>query len=368
MDEAVTEQAEASGTDSSSGLSPDQRSIQAAGRLAAELMQRPEWRSLTAALVSMRQGYAIAYRELQRLCDGLRSGYEERGEPMPLVEDFLIQYAMWEASKPFTEHDWWQSMFRSVLPWLADVIDQHAAAEEEEARAEQQRQEKERRARPLDIGFSHSLGADGPTLARERSLVLVGYRPAVLWLLDRLCNHVLSATHGPPCWVVRFLTTAPGRDGARDRLVRVGGTAWHGFANSWRQLERSLAEHLEDQLTSPPDLVVVDDLAWANTTGFVGRPGPARAGDAHRHVRRWCDEVGAALVGGVLLEDDGPVDITAPEYEQLRTFTYLRPVHVLRPEKGQCRVLVGNSATLDVDEESLRSYGRKVILPGGKVE
>jgi len=117
----------------------------------------------------------------------------------------------------------------------------------------------------------------------------------------------------------------------------------------------------------PFDLLVVDHLPHAKKdiiqVGDVhpslnaGRP----AGNAHKIMRRWATEAGAALLAGVCMPDKLVVDLTTPVWEQLRTFSLLRPVAVMDEadnlEEGHYRILVGrNACYFDVSKEVLDDY------------
>lgn len=349
------------------GLTPQQRAIRDAGTLAEHLLKEPEWQQVFQTLVTLRQGYAIIYRKLQEMCSVLHEKFEKRGEEMPLIEDFLIQYAAYQASIPFTEHQWMNYLINSMLPFLADVIDKHTEEDEKDAREEARQADEDRRNRPIPLGFKHTTGMDEPVLTRERSLVLVGYRPAVLWLIDQICTHVLAQNEGQLFTVVRFMNEAPKSKDQHRQLIRLGENAWTGCADSDKKLAICMGEYVADKLSAQPDMLIVDNLSPAYRLGFAGRPEAAVAGDAQRRFRKWCDQAGCAFIGGVCLPEKDAVDLTAPEFEQLRTFTHLRALRIIEegdtiaPEK--CRILLGTSAAFDVSKEVLESYGRTILLP-----
>lgn len=321
---------------------PERVAVRSAADASRHLLARPEWAAVVKSMVTFRRAYAVAYRELQELVADERAAGSGAARLLPdMLEDFLIQYAMYQASKPFSEHTLMRDVVE-VFRWLATLVDRHNEADASEQVEAVQRADKERRSGAISIGFRHTQYQDvGDALGRERSLVLVGWRPAVRWLLTKAC--VTAATED--CMVVRFAgleVAGPGDQSAR--TVTVGVRHWAGCADSNRTLALCMGERVADRLSKPPDLLVVDELHRAYSLGFVGRPAAAVAGDAHKRLRKWCDTAGAALVGALGLDALAAPDLTAPEYEQLRTFTLLRPVAVT-VEADNYRLTVGAEAS-----------------------
>lgn len=327
------------------------------------LERREEAGRLVGAMVAFRQAYAVAYRELQGLFAA------EKEPPHPLAEDLVVGAAMYEASKPFSEHTLMRGVVETVLPWLADVVDRHAAADAEEEVESRLAADLERRRRAVPLGFKHSPEQEGDGLGRDRALVLVGWRNAVLYVLDRMTSAALGAGGGRAHTVVRFMESPPEAGDQHRRLIRLGASAWKGCANTGKALARAMGEHVADKLSYQPDLLVFDNLAACYTAGFIGRPDGANAGDAHKAVFRWCKEAGCAMVGAVPVADRGEVDVRQPEFEQLRTFTYLRPVGVV--EEGDAyHIKVGHCvAYTDVPRDVLDRYAPSgLITPEGAIQ
>lgn len=351
---------------------PEQEAIEACGNAAKALLAKPTIDRCLASMVAFRRAYAVAYRDLAEELETEIAAAIAAERPLPPnITDFLIHYAMYEAAKPFSEHTLMQSIVRDVLPWLAGVVDRHTEVEETEDRKEREEQESLRRARVLPIGWSHVPGGEAG-LGRDRSLVLVGWRPAVLWVIDKIVNSVLAARDKQTFTVIRFSETSP-RDGASSQLVRIGGNAWRHCCNSFKTLAAVMGEYVAEKLSQPPDLLVCDSLPATVRDALISIPRPpgAAAGDGERCFRKWCNGVGAGFVGGIGCDDKEVVDITQPAYEQLRTFTHLRTVRVLEEHKtldaGKYRIVVGDFAEVfDVDKAILDSYDYGTILvPGG---
>lgn len=321
-------------------VTEEQRAFITAGAWSRVVVQRAAVKGAVAAMIAARQLYALAYAELQKALA------EVRPAPHPLTEDLVVQSAMHEAAKPFDQNALIQSFPAAVLPWLADVADAANAADANAALAEMDQLDAERRATPLDVGFRVDPQQAEPHLPRDRSLLLVGWRPAVKFVIDRVVNHVLARKHaGFLATVVRLQKENVRRGEEELRLVRLGQDRWAGCCNTAGGLPRVVAEYIVPQMTHPADLVVCDDLLAAHTSSFAGRPPGAVAGDAHKRLRDWAKRDGAAVVAGVPLAQ-APTevpDLTGPEWEQAKTFATVRPVLVA--DLGEhYRVSVGNSA------------------------
>lgn len=173
-------------------LTSEQLTVQAAGEAAEAYLRDDTNKRLFAVLVSIRQMYAVAYRSLQESL-GAESERRVQKEEPPLpaaLEDFLVQYAAYAASKPFSEHTLMQSIVDATLPWLADTIDSHSAADASQEKQDRQEAELLRRSRGISIGVNYTPMQEQSDVSRTRSLVLVGWRNAVEWLLDRILAHV----------------------------------------------------------------------------------------------------------------------------------------------------------------------------------
>lgn len=324
-------------------LTDEQRTFVAAGAWARKLMGKPKYKAAVAALIAARQLYVVAYHELQ---DALAA---ETPPPHEMTQDMLVQSAMHEAAKPFDLNNTIGGFMGSVLPWLGDVADAKNKAEAAAVLKEQQELDDLRRSTPLDIGFRYDPELEEPSLPRDRSLVLVGWRPAVEFVIDQIVNAVLvSRREAMLSTVVRFQREQPRRGEENVYLIRLGVERWRGFCNTANGVIKVTSEYVAPQMSHPADLIVCDDLGAALTTGFKGRPIGAVAGDAHKRLRDVAKREGAGVVAGVPLDFKGFAEISGPEWEQLRTFTTVRPVRVLESadnlDPGKYRVFVGRSA------------------------
>lgn len=326
-------------------LDPDetveQQAVRLGGECAARLVQAdPGLARAFAAMLAFRRCYAVAYRELADRLDAAPAGTVQ-----PMTLDVLVGAAMHEAAQPFSEHTLMDSVITTVMPWLADAVDQHTAADVEADRAARAEADAARRAAAIPLGFDPhvvppAVRADpdpdaGAILHRDRGLVLVGWGPAVAWLLRRIGTHVLEAT---ALQTLIFAQTArPEDQHARQR--RLAGPAWAGMCNTKEALLRATVLAGAHQ-GRPVDLLICTDLTRAYTRSYTGRPRGATAGDAYRRLDQFARDYGCGLIGAIPLETAAAADLHTPEYEQLRTFAHLRQV-LAEPGDAGYRVRCG---------------------------
>jgi hypothetical protein len=356
---------------------PAQRALELCGKWYERLAgDAPRVLTAVASMMALRRAYAVAYRELHDAVGEHQAELDKAPAPEKIpaeFADFAVQYAMYLASKPFNEHDLMEGVIGTLLPWLGDVVDRHTEADTAAAIEEKVRQNEERRATPLPLSFKHTPAQEDMNLTRDRALVLVGWRNAVLWLLDQS----LAVVQSQGFQTVRMLTKAPRPEDQHARLVRLPPSAWSGCANSDRDTDVMVAKFIAPAVGGPIDLVVFDDLSAANTRGFVGRDAFARAGDAHRHLKKWAAGMGAGLLAAVPLDGRELPDMGGSEFEQLKTFATLRPVFVTdgvdpdpsepdEPAEPYYVVTVGTDASVfHVPKSTLDAYGSTLVVPGG---
>lgn len=352
---------------------PAQVALEACGDWYKKLVaEKPEFVAAVATMINLRRAYAVVYRELNEIVDDVRETEAAKpagGDVPQTLVDFAVQYAMYVASKPFDEHAVMNGMIETVLPCMAEVVDKHTKVDQKEALDERATENEKRRTRPVPIGLKHSPAQDGTALTRDRALVLAGWKPAVLWLLDQVCEEVLKGDDEQSYTVLRMVHQVAKAQDQQARLVKVGGGAWIGCTNSDRDLDVMVMKFVANTVSSPIDLVVCDDVGVANTSGFVGRPRAACAGDANKRFRKWCDGMAAAFVGALPFDSQELPDFSGPEFEQLKTFSHLRPVQVLDGEDfgkaDHYRLIVGTDASVfDVPKYTLDAYGSvSLIVP-----
>lgn len=326
--------------------------------------QKASVKGTVAAMIAARQLYVVAYLELQELLGKLEP------KPDPMTEDMLVQSAMHEAAKPFDVNALIGAFVSSVMPWLGDVADRKNTEDAAVALKEMEELDKQRRAQPLEVGFRVDPEMEEPLLPRDRSLLLTGWRPAVVYVIDQIVNSVLASRRdGFLTTVVRLQKDQPRRGDENVYLIRLGQDRWTGCCNTSTALPRIAAEFIAPQMTHPADLIVCDDLLRAVTNSFRGRAAGAVAGDAHKRIKDWAKRDGAGVVAGIPFDEKGEPDIGMPEWEQARTFALVRPVRVLEEaenlDPGKYRILVGRGVHYwEVDKAVLDDYrGSGLIIP-----
>lgn len=357
--------------------------------IAAAIMQRlidsrENIAQTVAAMMASRQLYAVAVRDLELLTANipeaerlalyqtalsqLKEPPAEPPEPLAtfeLVEEMLIQAAAYGASKPFSDATLFLGLKETVIPWLENTVKRHNRIAAKEKQVEIEAYEQARRERPVPIGVVHTEGKE-PKLPRDRSLVLFGWRPAVLWVLDQMVTGALAARDDQLYTVIRLMTKAT-KVTPQPHLLRLGGRDWEDCCKNGTSWPKLFQSRLLSQLADPPDLLVVDDLAHAGKSTSLLGGSPARmAGNAQKRFRDWCNKIGCALVGGVLFGSQEAVSPASMEWEQLRTFTTLRSVGVVEVGDNYRITLGRDAAFFTVEKAVLDSYGTgNILVPTG---
>jgi hypothetical protein len=341
--------------------------VRKAKEQAAELVaSKPDVRKALGTMVSARQMYAVAVREMERTLDAMEP------EPHNAVIDVLMQSASEEAQKPFDETVLFQGLMQTSIPWLEKVVKEHVRQDEVDAKREAAEYELQRTSAPVPIGMS--VESNGPTeWVRDVPIVLAGHRVAVRILLDHIATTVLAARseqHPNSVFTVLRFTDKAKREDAHAQLVRITQAQWRGCCATNNSLPKMMGEHVAPMLSALPDVFICDDMLAASPgVHGVSARASGRAANSLKHLGRWAKEVGAGFIGGIpLVGDEPPTVVGVPAYERIRTHATLRPVSVVREaddlDEGMCRILVGRDAfSMDVDEEMLRGDS-SIILPG----
>src|SRR5207342_2299923 len=106
-------------------------------------------------------------------------------------------------------------------------------------------------------------------LPRAKGLIIVGWRPAVQYLLDLAVSETLKCE-----WrqlsVVRFCAAGSKQESAV-RALRIGSNQWAGCCNARDSLAKFFRATLAPMLSGPPDLLICEDMVRAYTKSFLGR-------------------------------------------------------------------------------------------------
>lgn len=346
---------------------------------------RDSFRLCLGAMVASRQLYAMAVRDLDEclascneasrralvtkavsLMENPPGAYDPL-EAFEVVSEIMIQAAANKAAQPFHEKDLFRSFSETVFPWMLAVAEKHNQLDAERHQADLTEEDTLRRARdvPIGIKWDHEAGSQLP---RKQSLVLVGWKPAVLWVLDQIMTATLAARDAQSYYVLRFSHTAPrSATETQPQLLRLGDSAWKDCAIDNQSVTRLLHTYVLDRMTAPVDLWIVDDLAHAMTRGLSHGVHGRSSGDAHKQIRKSATDLGAALVAGVLLPTQELPNLAASSHwEQLRNYSTLRAVSVKEVDDNY-KITVGNNLEiLTVEKKLLDNYGGStLILPEG---
>ena len=331
------------------------------------LLQNKDLVQCVGAMLASRQLYAMALHDMDFRVDQL----DEADEDKAALKEIFISSAAQQASNPFEETELFTGMQQTVMPWMEKVSKEHTDAELVVRQEEYAAAEQERRARGVAINFTYEQVTDDEgnvsdvsSLDRERSLVLVGWEPAVLWVL----NKVLSAATEPEALLDEetprqiMLLSRTNKLHQDPRILTVGGKGWEDCAKSngsWPK--QFLAEYL-DKVKEPLDLFVVADLPYART-GFNFQSDSAKASDAQKVLRKWATGMGSAMIGAVPLGTEKLPDLNTPDWEKLRMFSTLRGVTAKERDNGNYDIKVGLFAKFDdVSKEELETFKRSDIV------
>lgn len=293
------------------------------------LLEDPPFSGVLNAMIGLRRAFVLATHQMQDRAAVIRDEAKRRNLPFSdLVEEYATQFASYSAALPFEADDLLLALQDVILPWLVTVAAKQQRADQA-SKQEADAAAVQRATRPISVGVPHTLAAPFGELPRRSSLTFVGYRPAVLWLIDHMTDYAIFKSGNDDVAIKLVETEFNDREEQHTRCVLVGLPAWRNACNVPKQLAACLAA-AAPKLSGPPDLFVCHDLSKAYDIGFKGRPAAARAGDAHKRLLALASGANAALLGGVLLPEDAQVDLLSSEYDQLRTFSVLRALRIER--------------------------------------
>lgn len=345
-------------------------------------------RTAVSTMLAARQLYMLGANELAMILEEatVPVAEEELGEgkathrpPHPLTIEIMTQAASDQGQKPFNQIDVFEGMTHTVLPWLKKRIEHNTQQDIVDREKEKEENRKARLATLVPIGFNYS-PAEPPGLVRNKALVLVGYAPAVQFLLAYAIERALVAKdekHPNRVFsVIQFADDFKVKPSTNERLVVVGRAAWQGCTKSRKTLSLMVHDHIAPQIAFAPDLLVVDDLGAVDPSGIitsgapqrVGGPAPFRCAEGHKKLGDWMKLNDMAGLFGVPVYDESLTpDLNRPEWERLRTHAVLRPVSVIRKaddlKPGKMRIVIGRDASsIDVDAALLEPKSQ-IIIP-----
>lgn len=366
-------------------LAETQAALEAEGAVAAQAKAQAErWSQLSekaqalllkdkdlvqcvGAMLASRQLYAMALHDMDFRVDKLKEADEDKAA----LKEIFISSAAQQASNPFQEGELFTGMQETVMPWMEKVAKEHNEVEMAARQKEYEDAEVERRSRGVFINLEYDKVVDDEaqtqsvsTLDREKSLVLVGWEPAVSWVINKILVDATEPSallnEETPRQVLLLARSAKfHQDG---RILSVGGKGWEDCAKSNNSWPKQFYTEYLDKIKEPVDLFVVTDLPFAKT-GYDFQSTSAKASDAQKVLRKWATGMGSAMIGVVPLPQETTPDLNTPDWEKLRMFTTLRGVTVTERENGNYDIQVGIFATFkDVPKEDVDNFKRSDIV------
>ena len=313
-------------------------------------------RKCVGTMIAARQLYGVCVEALTRTLAKLPT--EEGHE---LLEECLIQAAGHQAAQEFNENDLFVGLQDTAMPWLMETVKAHNQEDERNRKLDLELWEEARRKQPVPVGvkFDHELI---DMLPRDRDLVLVGWSPAVAYILDKIVTAVLAARTREQLFCVIRLQTFNTQMGAHKRFLRLGGKDWKDCCKTAKSWPRHFQRKLLDRLSDPLDLLVVVDYAHSSEALLWKQRSASRAANSKKKFAEWCRKMGSGLVGGVPLVTKEPPDLATAEWEMLRLFSILRPVWVDEKDKHYVLRIGKDVYREEVPREALDMYGGGTII------
>lgn len=316
-------------------------------------------RQIVGAMVASRQLYAMALHDLDYRLESGRGKYESIAEEdKSPIKEIFVSSAATQASHPFEEFDLLSGFRDTVIPWMEEVSATHTEAESLLVAQEHEAAEQVRRAKNVSLGLGLR-PEEEDSLDRERSLVLVGWGPALEYLSSRIIEHSLS-TELDFNQIIHLTKTATKSED--HRLLEIGGKAWENCAKSNASWNKMFVSQYLDKLSAPLDLFVVSDLSVTND-GHSFQSAASLSAEAQKRLRKWATGMGCAMVGCIPVPTKKPVDLNTPDWEKLRMFTRLRSVTVDTRDDGNYDISVGRVGRIEnVPKEDIDKFDKSDII------
>lgn len=351
----------------------------------AELAQHlvlndPEFGQLVASMLASRQLYAMCMYELEMLCEK-RDFKKEKVEDIenledledlhiPMLKEILINSAAVQAQQPFDEKLLFNGFVKTVFPWMQRVVVEHTKEQEAAKREEYDEMNAKRIVTPLKLGvqwFPESVTDTGAELGRTKPVMLIGFEPAVRWILDQITETALGEESNVNQTLRLNSGGKPKHSDPKVWYVPKGD--WEQVANSNTEFGRMYARNVADNLIDPIDLLIVDDLCHA-TPSHEFSSIHFTANEGQKKLKKWADQLGCLLIGCVGLPRDlQPNELNRPEYETLRVHNILRAVEACKlpaveGEEARYAVTIGIHKFGEVSQAELDEYApKKIITP-----
>lgn len=326
----------------SRAVSPEAiKNLDKVAEFANQLMQtKPAFVQAVAAMLASRKLYAASTYEIDALLEKVDFSkeipksndetIEWTEEHKVFLKEILISASVAKACDSFDSGDLLRELVKSVIPWLTRVSGEHTQAQLEQKKKEQEESEKVRLETPIDIGFpiQNKLTTEEPSkISRKLSLLFIGEKPAVRWLMRRVENNLLEFGSG--------------------------------VTKSCQLFAGTSATTLVSELKPPVDVLLVHDISTAyQKLAFM--PLLTCVNETQRRLKRLCGEAGALLISALPLDRKlKPNELHLADYEILRMHNLLRAVMtepVLVDNRPHLRIVVGVEEIAVIPEEEFIEF------------
>jgi len=355
----------------------------AVAEITSRLMQNDSrYSKLVASMLASRQLYAMCLYELERLVgdtdfkkatklegeEDLDVGKQLSDQQAGMLKEILINSAAVQAQQPFEETHLFNGMMSTVFPWMQDIVKIHNELQAEQRKKQFEEAEKERVARKIAFDtqiFPAEGKDDGYWLTREKSLLFVGWEPALRWLMDHITIAALKEGNNVH-QVLRLI--AGGAPVYKDeRIWHLPKNAWAGCAESNDGFQRIYAAGAMENLVAQVDLLIVDDLSNSRKGASFLTP-VSQANEAQKKFKNWAKDAGCLLVGCLPYDRQLKAnELNLPDYETLRMHNVLRGVVAEQTQvDGQkyYKIMVGQYEVSRVPVDAVHAYKQsKIIKP-----
>jgi hypothetical protein len=340
----------------------------------------PRYGRLVASMLASRQLYAMCLYELERVCgdtnfkqaskaegeEDLEVAKELDDEQLVMLKEILISSAAVQAQQPFDEKLLFNGMVNTVFPWMRDVVALHTSMQNQQRKAEFTQQEAVRVTKPIAFNvqfFPKTEESAGFRVPRQKPVLFVGSRPAVMWLLDHVLENALKKNTNVE-QILRL--NAGGKPKHSDSQIwYVPKSDWQAVAETNMAFQRLYEQNVMSNLIAPVDLLIVDDLIHArNDLTFAAAT--TKANESQKKFKRWAEAAGCLLVGCLPLDRDLRAnELNRPEFETLRMHNIVRGVATEKIQvagEEWCKLSVGQHEVARFPIEELDAYRESKII------
>ena len=266
---------------------------------ASELVKTiPEINLAAGVLYTTRQLYACARYSLSREMEKLGITWDSG------VEEFIIQAFINKGMQPFERSDLMERVKSMLLPYMVNELEYERKAELEESAKQLMAEESERADTPVPIGLDK-----WPSMDRKTPLLVTGTFDFVDEQLEQVMSN-LGEEEEP--FNILTLSTTPGQQlfvsPTNPNHVIVPFGWWQGISNSPAKMHDKFRAFLRLLPKYRCDVVLIDKGQMCHTKGLIGGRVSTKIEQAVKPLRKVCEELKAALVVGIPVDDIEEID------------------------------------------------------------